>query len=156
MLGLGKNKEIFDEKDKFLESISQGWESKVVLPEIESVGHGMVTKGVATAALGIVGLAMTMGSSNKPRTINTIVRIPKNGIVIEKGTVDGKDIKIPWGNILAASKKNGTTISLVDGSIITIMMPPVLKKKMGIGIGKPDDLINFINERASGQVEEGW
>lgn len=141
--------------DEFQQIIAEGYLTNVYLPEVETVSHGMLTKGVATGVFGLVGLAMTMGSSTKQRKIRTIVRIPENGIVIEQGTVEGRDIKIPWENILGATTNRGVAISLVDGSVIEIG-PPVLTKGFLFSIGHPDDLINFINDHAAGQVEEGW
>lgn len=154
-MGFFSSKNKVDEEEKFLDAIQQGYLSNVTLPEVETVSHGMVTKGVATGVFGLVGLAMTMGSSNQLRKIRTIVRIPEKGIVIEKGTVNGKDIRIPWENILGASINHGVAISLVDGSVIEIGSP-VLTKGFLVSVGKPDNLINYINDHARGQVEEGW
>jgi hypothetical protein len=141
------------EKRKAVTKMKEGWKTNVKLPEVESVGHGMVTKGVATAAFGIIGLAMTMGSSNKPRKIFTKVRVAEKGVVIEQGTTDGKDLKIPWNSIINSHKEsiNIIALNLVDGGLITFNIYFSLKQERSA-----EFIIDYINERACGQTEEGW
>lgn len=141
------------EKIRYMEKIKKGWVTNVKLPEIESVGHGVITKGVATAAFGVVGLAMTMGSYNQQRKISAKIRFPDNGIIIEKGNIDGRDIKLPWRIIIGASKDQltGINIELEEGQIINFLPYFSFNPKAITNF-----LIEYINEHAAGQIEDGW
>lgn len=142
------------DEEKAIEKMRGGWTSQIKLPEYESVSHGVLTKGVATAAFGLVGLAMTMGSSTQQREISTKIRFANKGIVIEKGTVDGKDLRIGWGDIVNSVKgntNNKIVLNLVDGSSIRFYVYISLKiEKTG------EFIINYINFRASGKIDDDW
>jgi hypothetical protein len=141
------------EKIRYIEKMKKGWTTNVKLPEVESVSHGMATKGVATAAFGIIGLAMTMGSSNKQRKIRAKIRFPENGIVIENGTTDGKDIKIPWKAIINAHNVGQNIyINLNEGEKIHFLSYANIRHVESTS----NFITSYINSRASGQVEEGW
>lgn len=154
-MGLFDKRQLNDkDRQKTIDKMKTGWTSQIKLPEYESVSQGALTKGVATAAFGLVGLAMTMGSSTQQREITAKIRFADKGIVIEKGTVDGKDLRIRWEDILNSSKGNTNNkiiLNLVDGSLIRFYVYISLKiEKTG------EFIIAYINSRASGTVDDGW
>lgn len=129
---------------------------KIILPEYEvSSSHGMVTKGVATGVFGLVGLAMTMGSSSKLREIKGVVRIADKGVVIHNGTIDGSDLRIPWDQIVSVQRKSYVVYLILSGNQqIDIWF-------YGTGIlgnidGYSKVFESYVNEYARGQVDEGW
>jgi len=155
MMGLFDKRSLNDkDRQKTLNKMKKGWTSQIKLPEYESVSHGALTKGAATAAFGLVGLAMTMGSSNQQRKISTKIRFADKGIVIEKGMVDGKELRIRWKDIVNSKKgnmDNKIVLNLVDGSSIQFYVYISLKiEKTG------EFIIDYINSRACGQVDDGW
>lgn len=159
MFGLSKRSKKLeeDQKQEILNRFTNGvWPMKIILPEYEiSSSHGLATKGVATAALGIVGLAMTMGSSSKQRTIKSKVRIADKGVVIENGTVDGSDLRIPWDQIVSVQRKSyAVYLNLSENQLIEIRFHGTGFLNNNKGYAKVFE--NYVNENASGVVENGW
>lgn len=164
------DKNIIDEKTP----ISEGLSALVTLPGVESVSHGMLTKGVATAAFGLVGLAMTVGQSTRQRRLKTIVRIAKKGIIIKNATTDEQDIRIPWNEIVSVDKQKGIgsrsiIITLTNGVNITAnFIGPYLIPNFKTGtltrryrqVPMRSETLNllydYINIRVCGQVDDGW
>jgi len=115
MLGLRKSKsEKLEEKrikdgnrfNDFFETESHTWKNiefspgvgcTIELNETEIKSHGMLTKGAATAAFGLVGLAMTTGSKSKNIKVPATMRIVQNGILFQRH--DEEDIRVPWESI---------------------------------------------------------
>lgn len=129
---------------------------KIILPEYEvSSSHGMLTKGVATAAFGIVGLAMTMGSSSNLREIKSVVRIADKGVVIRNGTVDGSDLRIPWDQIVSVQRKYYAVYLTLSGNQ-QIEIRFYGTSILGNNAGYAKVFESYVNEHATGQVEEGW
>ena len=89
-------------------NIFEGVECNVILPEkqLKTSGKSGATKGVATLALGFVGLAATSGTSQNEenRNIRTIIQVVDKGIVFKNGSMDGSDIRIPYNQIITIRK----------------------------------------------------
>ena len=95
--------------DKILEAynIFEGIHVKATFPEEELVlkSHGGLAKGAATLGFGLVGLAATSGVKQKKqkKTIKTDLQVVDKGIVFKKATADGKDLRLPYDNIVKLS-----------------------------------------------------
>lgn len=61
-------------------------------------------------------VAMTMGSSSNLREIKSKVRIADKGVVIENGTVDGSDLRIPWDQIVSVQRKYYAVYLILSGN----------------------------------------
>jgi hypothetical protein len=150
--------------------VSDGLSARITLPGVEYVSHSMATKGVATAAFGIVGLALTMGSTTRPRTITTSFRVVRNGVIIKQATDDNQDIKIPWNEILSVQKvtsmgNKSIILNFTDGASITAnfvgynRIPSIKKgkiKSVPFNENNLNMIYDFLSVRVCGQVEEGW
>ena len=89
-------------KDKkiALEKIAQGWDSQIELPTF----HTLPFEGNATEEYiflnGVNDFIII--PNDKPRTIKTSIRLANPGIVIEKGTVNNEQLRIPWTSMLGS------------------------------------------------------
>ena len=83
--------------------------------------------------------------------------VPK-GIVFEKASNDGKDIRIPWDNIVKTSRKAKPlyfNIHLIENQEFEIWVKP-LKRDNSEANALAEHLARVINENATGVEEEGW
>ena len=107
-------------------NIFEGVSFKVVFPstELRIAANDGATKGIATLAFGLVGLAATSGIKQKEtnRTLITIFQIVDKGIVFKRAKKDGKDLRIPFENILSADDtptKNDPR-NIINTSVLTL------------------------------------
>ncbi len=168
-MGLFGNKKTEEElMEEALEkcNIFEGLLCRVTFPDTEirlNSRSGWV-KGAATLTLGIIGLAATSGfkQEEQNRQLSTTIQVVDKGIVFKKANKDGKDLRIPYEDIVSAKRNPNDQdiiiIQLVENQDIKIMF------FMGSGTSLKQDFyvenhfINIINERATGaQYEEaGW
>lgn len=168
-MGLFGNKKTEEElMEEALEkcNIFEGLLCRVTFPDIEirlNSRSGWV-KGAATLTLGIIGLAATSGfkQEEQNRQLTTTIQVVDKGIVFKKANKNGKDLRIPYEDIISAKRDPNDydiiIIQLVENQDIKIMF------FMGSDTSSKQDFyvenhfINIINERACGaQYEEkGW
>lgn len=153
--------------EEFLQVIKEGWNNTVTLPGFKVVdSHGGAGRGVATGAGvlvgglagGMIGYALSSGTKTKKKSIDTDIRVADKGIVISKATDEGSDLKIPWEDIINMEEGmrmiNETILNLKNGIEIKITAPSspgFLFSHYYI-----DEFINYVNEHAKGQPEQGW
>ena len=134
--------------------LKYGLYSKIKLPDYEIREASRSSRATATLTLGIIGYALTAGTVKERRKIETIFREAKNGVVISKGTIEGKDLRIPWENILNVNyiRNRKFDLNLTDGSLISIEIHPhrVIKETK--------EIVNILQSKCNGQplTEEGW
>ena len=100
-----------NEKDKkiALEKIANGWESLIILPHFHTLPFEG-KKGIEYISLN--GLHdFIIIPENEPRTIKTLMRIANPGIVIENGTINKQQLRLPWASMVD-SKVMGRNICL--------------------------------------------
>ena len=149
-------------------NVFEGIKFKVIFPskELKIVTHSGLTKGAATFVFGIVGLAATSSikSEKDNKILNTVFQIADKGIVFKRATDEGKDLRIPFENIVDANDiqmDNGPinviNIILLENQKITILVSSSKLMPSEERILK-NHIMNIIKERACGaQYEEaGW
>lgn len=158
--------------DKILEvfNIFEGILVKATFPEEELVlkSRGGLAKGAATLGFGLVGLAATSGVKQKKqkKTIKTDLQVVDKGIVFKKATADGKDLRIPYDNIVKLSiatikglrgekETDNLILTLLENQEIFIIPQRIKGKNYEI---LRNHLLQVINERARGSENEeaGW
>ena len=170
-------KDITDqEKNEILENfynncLDNGFLCKVILPQEELILHsyGAFTKGVATAGMGLVGLAATSGVSQEKKRITkrTQIKLVDKGIVFHKAGQDTKDLRIPYEDIICAEhiegllhSKEEIIITLLENQEIIVLLNPILSLHPNRDLKiLRDHLIEVINRNAKGSSdpsEEGW
>ena len=147
-------------------NVFEGIECEVEFPDQQlKIGtKSGLTKGAATLAFGLVGLAATTGikQSEEKRKIETILQIVDKGIVFKQAKMNGEDLRIPYDNIINANSinENSFIIKLLKNQDITITRVITAKMiiNMPLKIHLINHIVNIINERADGlQYEEaGW
>ena len=147
-------------------NVFEGIECEVEFPDQQlKIGtKSGLTKGAATLAFGLVGLAATTGikQSEEKRKIETILQIVDKGIVFKQAKMNGEDLRIPYDNIINANSinENSFIIKLLKNQDITITRVITAKMiiNMPLKIHLINHIVNVINERADGlQYEEaGW
>ena len=104
LFGNKKSEEEIIEETLADNNVFEGVNCNVIFPdtELRISAHDGLTKGVATLTLGIVGWAATSGISQKEknRVLDTVFQIVEKGIVFKKATKEGKDLRIPYDNIV--------------------------------------------------------
>ena len=158
--------------DKSLEmfNIFEGIKVKAVFPQEELVlkSHSGVTKGAATLGFGLIGLAATSGTKQKKQKVtkNTIFQVVEKGVVFQKAMDDGKDLRIPYENIVKLSiatikglrgekeLKNQLVLNLLQNQQIHLALNVKGKHLENVR----NHLIKIVNERATGKEHEeaGW
>lgn len=151
-------------------NIYEGIECVVLFPQEELVlkSHGGVTRGAATLGFGLVGLAATGGVKQKKQKVRkkTSLQIADKGVVFKKVTDEGKDLRIPYDNIISFTThiqqirkkevvfKGQYELLLLENQSIIVGLS--LKKDNLEVISQ--DLVDIINERATGKdnEEDGW
>lgn len=142
-------------------NIFEGIPAFVTFPDKQlKIGtHSGLAKGAATLAFGLIGLAATSGVNQKEefRSLTTIFQIVDKGLVFKNATLEGKDLRIPYDNIVGAEKVkyDDLVIKLLENQEIFILFK---FDKIGYRKFVVQHTIDRINERACGaQYEEvGW
>ena len=156
--------------EKVLEqnNVFEGVKFKVVFPskELRIATRSGLTRGAATLGFGLVGLAAASGikQEEKNRTLITDFQIADKGVVFKRAAENGKDLRIPYENIVVAddistenNPKNLINLTLLENQKITLFT-----SELNLYIDEDKVLrkhiISIINERACGaQYEEsGW
>lgn len=142
-------------------NIFEGIECEVIFPDtqLKITTHGGVTRGAATLAFGIIGLAATSSIKHKEekRKVKSNFQVVENGIVFKRATEEGKDLRIPYDNIVKANQ-NGLFeihIVLLENQVIILELENMRLEPVKI-LG--NHILNTLNQRACGaQYEEaGW
>lgn len=101
-------------KQSMIESynIYKGIKFRIYLPEEEIVlknKHDGLTKGVLTLTFGLPGLASTNGikQEKKQKTVVSVVKVVDAGIIFHNASDDGKDIRIPFEDIISFKEQKG-------------------------------------------------
>ena len=142
--------------------IRQGIDVIVITPETEIITKNTssdLMKTMATFSWGVAGYAMTSGKKTveQNKKIETLLKVVPKGIVFDKASSDGKDIRIPWDNIVKTSwnKRLYFNIHLIENQEFEIWVNP-FKKGNDEANGLAEYLARVINENATGVEEEGW
>ena len=100
-----------NEKDKkiALEKIAHGWKSRIELPEFHTLPFEGNSEDEYIFLNGLNDFLIT--PKDEMRKIKSLMRIANPGIVIEKGTVSGEELRLPWASMLE-SKVVGRNICL--------------------------------------------
>jgi len=89
-----------NEKDKkvALDKIAHGWESHITLPHF----HTLPFEGKAGIEyISLNGLHdFIILPENEPRNIKALIRIANPGIVIENGTINNQQLRLPWASMI--------------------------------------------------------
>lgn len=158
-----KTKKINKSLEKY--NVFEGVKVKATFPEKEVVikSHGGLTKGVATLTFGLAGLGATSGvkQEKKNKSMDTIFQVVEKGVVFKKATDDGKDLRIPYDNIVKVYKDTGLVqmnnrlfIQLLENQKITLLVSASMRHNENIR----NYLLEILNERATGieNEEDGW
>lgn len=142
--------------------IRKGIEVTVITPEIELITKNTssdLMRTMATFSWGVAGYAMTSGKKTveQNKKIETILKVVPNGIVFDKASADGKDIRIPWDNIVKTSRSKQLyfNLHLIENQEFEILVNP-FKKGNKEANALTEHISRVINENASGVEEEGW
>lgn len=142
--------------------IRQGIDVTVITPETEIITKNTssdLMKTMATFSWGVAGYAMTSGKKTveQNKKIETILKVVPKGIVFDKASLDGKDIRIPWDNIVKTSRNKRLyfNIHLIENQEFEIWVNP-FKKGNDEANALAEYLARVINENATGVEEEGW
>ena len=145
-------------------NIFEGIECTVILPEkqLRTSTKSGVTKGVATFAFGVVGLAATSGfeQNEENREIQTIFQVVENGVVFKNATLEGSDLRIPYEEIIEMEVYEHKQYPSF-AKIILLENKPILIK---CDVNKFesdiifDHIAEIVNEHATGEQydEAGW
>ena len=165
--------ESFNEKilkqihDKF--NIYEGIDCKVQFPQKELVlkTHSGLKRGIATLGFGLVGFAATSNIKQEKQYIikDTQLQIADKGVVFKKVTNAGKDLRIPYDNIISFTvftqkigrrSKEYYELLLLENQSLFISLPDALKGNRLEIISQ--ELVDVINGRATGKdtEEAGW
>ena len=142
-------------------NIFEGISALVTFPDKQlKIGtHSGAARGVATLAFGLIGLAAASGVKQKEefRTLRTLFQIVEKGLVFKNATLEGKDLRIPYDNVVGAErvKEDDLVITLLENQEIFILFK---FEKIGYRKFVVQHVIDIINQRACGaQYEEaGW
>ena len=154
-----KKKKIDEALTKY--NIFEGIECEVIFPDtqLKITTHGGVTRGAATLAFGIIGLAATSSIKHKEekRKVKSNFQVVENGIVFKRATEEGKDLRIPYDNIVKANQNVLFEIHIVllENQVIILELENMRLEPVKI-LG--NHILNTLNQRACGaQYEEaGW
>ena len=120
--------------------IYKGVKFKIYLPEKEIVlkdKHGGLTKGILTFTFGLPGFAGTNGikQEKKQKTITTVVQVVDAGVIFKNSSEDGKDIRIPFEDIISFKENNGGnriggfTLTLIGNQILKMYISGIYQKQ---------------------------
>lgn len=142
--------------------LEEGIDAEIALPEFETVSYGGASRVAATMVGGLIGFALTSGSTTQQRKIRSFIRPAKNGIVIPNGTVEGKDLRIPWNAILSITQEehHHYFIHLVEGNVIDfkITHPFWLDAFYNCGDGWEFEemIFDYLSSKPCGEIDDGW
>lgn len=168
-----KKKELKKQRkiEEIKNNIFEGIKVNAMFPdkELKIKSHGMATKGIATLSFGLIGLAATSGvkQEEKNRTMMTVFQVAEKGVVFKNATSDGKDLRIPYDNIIDISlhEVKAGKVKITSGNLILTLLEnqKINIRILGIVAGKKlniiiNHLLDVINERANGgkYEENGW
>lgn len=146
-------------------NIYTGINCKVQFPHQELVlkSHSGLKRGLATFGFGLVGFAATSNVKQEKEYVikDTQLQIVDKGIVFKKVTDDGKDLRVPYDNIISftlfAQKNNKyyELLLLENQSLIVSLTDQLKNNELEI---ITQDLVDVINGRATGKYYEevGW
>lgn len=154
-------------RNKF--NIYKGIDCKVQFPQQELFlkSHSGLKRGIATFTLGLVGFAATSNIKQEKKHIvkNTQLQIADKGVVFKKVTDDGRDLRIPYDNIISFTlltqkigkkgKEFYELLLLKNQSLILSFSKKLKGNELEI---ISQDLVDVINGRATGKntEEAGW
>ena len=177
MMGLfnrkSKEEKEQEETEKILSiyDVHKGVTAHVIFPEkeLKIKTQDPAMKGMAAWSWGIVGLAMTSGvkTEEKNKSLKTVIQVAEKGVVIKNAQSDGRDLRIPFTNIIRATDDkmvNGKIsdylrLILLENQIIQVSLLTrskiTMKKEVKL-VNK--EFIDSINAKASGAQNEeaGW
>ncbi len=142
--------------------IRQGIDVTVITPVIEIITKNTssdLMKTMATFSWGVAGYAMTSGKKTveQNKKIKTKIKVVPKGIVFDKASNEGKDIRIPWDNIVKTSRDKAKyfNLHLIENQELKIWVKPISGDKNASN-ALAEYLARVINENATGVEEEGW
>lgn len=123
-----------------LYNIYKGIKFKIYLPEKEVVikeKHGGLTKGIVTFAFGLPGYATTTGvkQEKKQKSIITTVQVVDAGVIFKNASEDGRDIRIPFDNIISfkehkgGNRIGGFTLTLLENQVFKMYISGIYQKQ---------------------------
>ena len=168
-----EQKRIVQEQEKINQirnqfNIYKGINCKVTFPTEEVVlkSHGGIARTAATLSFGVLGFVATSGVKQQKKKIvkDTTLQIVEKGVVFKKVTDDGKDLRIPYDNIISftlfnekigRNNKYYELLLLENQSLIISLSKKLKGNKLEI---IAQDLVDVINGRATGKdtEEDGW
>lgn len=163
-------KEMEEEKNNKY-NVEYGVKCKFIFPETELKikTQSPAMKGMAAWSWGVVGLAMTSGvkTEEKRKSLNTIIQVVEKGVVLKNAQADGKDLRIPFDNIIRATDDkyvNGKfseylRLILLENQVIQISLITQNKLRLRKEVKQAnEDFLRLVNERATGSQNEetGW
>lgn len=161
-------------KTERIYSIHEGVPCSVLFPETEKVmknTSGPLMRGMATWSMGLTGYALHSGMEQKEENIikNCEIKVVNKGIVFSNVQKDGKDLRIPYNQIVKAesnilNKVDAPTrklnISFIDCINLYLLENQILKVKIrpikSISGLLKTQIIDEINKNATGKDDEGW
>ncbi|KZX14153.1 hypothetical protein [Methanobrevibacter curvatus] len=91
------------EEQKSLHILANGWNSKLNIPEFKEFSIGGIVPEDYFKVFGSNEFFINPKTKNFDK--KSKIRIAEPGIVFEKGTVDNKELRLPWQNILNVQYK---------------------------------------------------
>ncbi|KZX15728.1 hypothetical protein [Methanobrevibacter filiformis] len=114
------------EERKTLDVMAHGWETNINLPEIINIQTRPILQEGLTMVKGSNELLFNLNSKN--REITSLVRIAQAGLVVEHGTADNGELRLPWQAMVKSEyKANNIIIELDHGQIMKFTSLPVLR-----------------------------
>jgi len=136
-----------NERDKkaMLDKISHGWESRVSLPFFHTLPFQGDSNGEYIALKGLNDYILIQ--KDEPRTLKTSIYIVNPGIVVEKGTVNGEQLRLPW-ECMVKSEVKGRKIylSLDKNQTMVFTGFPYLRKEKFV--------LDFISKLINDNINE--
>ena len=143
-------------------NIREGIDVTVITPEIEIITKNTssdLMRTLATINWGVAGYAMTSGKKTveQNKKIETKIKVVPNGVVFVKASDDGKDIRIPWDNIVKTSRSKQLyfNLHLIENQEFEIWITPY-KKGNKEANALAEYLARVINQNATCIEEDGW
>lgn len=151
--------------------VHKGITAHVIFPEkeLKIKSQNPAMKGMAAWSWGVVGLAMASGVKveEERKSLKTIIQVAEKGVVIKNAQSDGRDLRIPFSNIVRATDDkmvNGKfsdylRLILLENQIIQVSLLTrskiTMKKEVKL-VNK--EFIDLINAKATGAQNEeaGW
>ncbi|MDR0911373.1 MAG: hypothetical protein LBM96_02070 [Methanobrevibacter sp.] len=142
------------EEQKILNILSKGWKTNVNIPDFKEIRRSPSFSSSSSSSTSMaIKMPLSNSNNNFPlnipvdyfkiigsdeffinpntqnREIKTIVKMADQGIIIENGTVDGGQLRLPWKAILNADKKgNNIILDLIYDQTLKFSGPPVYRE----------------------------